>query len=292
VRTSTSARDIEVFLGERILRGRYAPGSDLPPMRELAAELGTSPSTISRALRELERQGLVKVLDRRGAFVPRTLPSGAVLRDDVAAELRRVLDRLALAGWSRDDADALVAQAMSASYSPPRRIVFTECNHTDLAEMAEQVATEIGRSVDAVLLHELDPDSESLRNAAIVVPMFHVAEAHEVLGDHPMIVPVGFAPSDDVVLSLASIPRSQQVGVIGINPRSQRRLEALARQYVAGTVRSCHVDDAAKLAAVCQWADVVVTTHAAVVPTSLTDGSRIIMVEFALDSPGLAAKLA
>jgi GntR family transcriptional regulator len=290
VRSSTSARDVEVFLGERILRGRYAPGSDLPPMRELAAELGTSPSTVSRALRELERQGLVKVLDRRGAFVPRSLPSGAVLRDDVAAELRRVLDRLQLAGWSRDDADALVAQALSAAYEPPRRIVFTECNRVDLIEMAAQVAAELGRTVDTVLLDDLDGDDPSLVDAAIVVPLFHVAEAHEVLPNHQMIVPVGFSPSDDVVLALASTQRSDHIGVVGINPRSQRRLEALSRQYVPGTVRSCHIDDAAKLVALYAWADVLVTTNAAALPDAKRP-ERTIVVDFVLDSPGLAAKL-
>jgi DNA-binding Lrp family transcriptional regulator len=260
-------------------------------MRELAAELGTSPSTISRALRELERQGLVKVLDRRGAFVPRSLPRGAVLRDDVAAELRRVLQRLHLAGWSRDDADALVAQAIHSAYAPPRRIVFTECNRVDLTEMAAQVASELGRPVDTILLDDLDPRDPSIIDAAIVVPLFHVAEAHEVLPEHQMIVPVGFSPSDDVVLALASTQRSDHIGVIGINARSQRRLDALSRQYVPGTVRSCSIDDHTKLAALGQWADVIVTTNAAALPDDIAPPKRIIVVDFVLDSPGLAAKL-
>ena len=43
-----SARDVEEALKERLLRGAYPAGSPLPWVRALAAELGTSPSTIGR----------------------------------------------------------------------------------------------------------------------------------------------------------------------------------------------------------------------------------------------------
>jgi DNA-binding GntR family transcriptional regulator len=64
-----SARDVEEALKEQLLRGAYPPGSPLPSVRALAAELGTSPSTVGRAVQELARQGWVTATSRRGAVV-------------------------------------------------------------------------------------------------------------------------------------------------------------------------------------------------------------------------------
>ena len=67
-----SARDVEEALKERLLRGAYPRGSFLPSVRALAAELGTSPSTVGRAVQELARQGWVTATSRRGAVVGAT----------------------------------------------------------------------------------------------------------------------------------------------------------------------------------------------------------------------------
>jgi len=53
-------------LRERCLRSE---SSMLPPLRRLSEELNVNHFTISRALRDLERDGLVKILPRRGIFI-------------------------------------------------------------------------------------------------------------------------------------------------------------------------------------------------------------------------------
>jgi len=53
-------------LRERCLR---AESSMLPPLRRLSEELSVNHFTISRALRDLERDGLVKIMPRRGIFI-------------------------------------------------------------------------------------------------------------------------------------------------------------------------------------------------------------------------------
>ena len=44
-------------------------GATLPPLRQLSSELNVNHFTISRALRDLQREGLVKILPRRGIFI-------------------------------------------------------------------------------------------------------------------------------------------------------------------------------------------------------------------------------
>jgi DNA-binding transcriptional MocR family regulator len=52
-----------------IATGRLAPGQRLPPQRELAGVIGVDLSTITRALAECERRGLVQGTVGRGTFV-------------------------------------------------------------------------------------------------------------------------------------------------------------------------------------------------------------------------------
>ena len=53
----------------RIVVGEWAPGSKVPGVRELAADLGVNPNTAQRALAELERQGLCRSERTAGRFV-------------------------------------------------------------------------------------------------------------------------------------------------------------------------------------------------------------------------------
>ncbi len=56
-------------LSAAILRGDYAPGSRLPPERDLAPALGTNRNTLREAIRRLEEAGLVSVRHGVGVTV-------------------------------------------------------------------------------------------------------------------------------------------------------------------------------------------------------------------------------
>ena len=72
-------------LRERIVTGRYPPGSHFPTVRDLAAEAGVNPNTMQRALAQLETDGLV--------ITNRTSGRTVTDREDVLAETRRQLAR-------------------------------------------------------------------------------------------------------------------------------------------------------------------------------------------------------
>jgi DNA-binding GntR family transcriptional regulator len=57
---------------ERLVRdavGKLEPGTQLPPIKTWAAELGTTRATLSRVLHKLESEGLVTVRHGWGTFV-------------------------------------------------------------------------------------------------------------------------------------------------------------------------------------------------------------------------------
>jgi DNA-binding transcriptional regulator YhcF (GntR family) len=55
--------------------GRLPPGTRLPTVRELAAQLGLAVNTVARAYRELETAGIVETRGRFGTFVARVDPA-------------------------------------------------------------------------------------------------------------------------------------------------------------------------------------------------------------------------
>jgi GntR family transcriptional regulator len=54
---------------ERADNGTLAPGTRLPAVRNLAAELGVAPHTVARAYKELEAAGIVATRGRNGTVV-------------------------------------------------------------------------------------------------------------------------------------------------------------------------------------------------------------------------------
>jgi DNA-binding GntR family transcriptional regulator len=58
-------------LAARIGAGELAPGTRLPPERDLAAEYGVAYNTLRRAVEELRNRGLVTTLRGHGNYVAR-----------------------------------------------------------------------------------------------------------------------------------------------------------------------------------------------------------------------------
>lgn len=74
--------------------GGLVPGDRLPPIRQLAGDLGVAPNTVARAYKELEADGVVASSGRRGTTVltpPRVDPTERIA-DDVAESVRAARD--------------------------------------------------------------------------------------------------------------------------------------------------------------------------------------------------------
>ena len=62
-----------------VAEGTLAPGSRMPTVRRLAADLGLAANTVARAYRELESDGVIATHGRKGTFV-----SSAVIDHDTS----------------------------------------------------------------------------------------------------------------------------------------------------------------------------------------------------------------
>ncbi|ALC82078.1 MULTISPECIES: GntR family transcriptional regulator [Bacillus] len=57
---------------ELCLRGIMKPGDKLPSVREMASMIIANPNTVSKAYKELEREGVIETLRGRGTFISET----------------------------------------------------------------------------------------------------------------------------------------------------------------------------------------------------------------------------
>ena len=85
--------------------------SSLPPVRQVAADLGVNLNTIAYAYRQLQKQGLVKVRHGAGAVV-----TSRLLREpteELRSQLGTALTHLALAGLKLSEVRLLVETELS-----------------------------------------------------------------------------------------------------------------------------------------------------------------------------------
>jgi GntR family transcriptional regulator len=97
------ADEIKALIASRELR----EGVALPPVRQVAADLGVNLNTIAAAYRELQKEGLLKVKHGSGAVV-NTAAAQSRKDTDIRKPLRAALAQMVLAGLSRTEILAAV----------------------------------------------------------------------------------------------------------------------------------------------------------------------------------------
>lgn len=94
-----------------IASGALAKGDELPPVRQLAADLGINLNTVARAYRELTSAGLLASVRGRGTVVIATVerasgPKGED-RKRIEAGVTAILNDAKIAGFSRDVVESI-----------------------------------------------------------------------------------------------------------------------------------------------------------------------------------------
>ena len=290
--TSLTAREVQEALEERISKGIYARGERLPPVRSIAAEFGSSPSTVSRALQEMMRNGWLEVQERQFVRVRKELPPKAIRTADIQRAIRSVAHKWKLWGGSQEELLSTIRDFVHEVFESDVHFVFTECNQNDLAFMGEQVASEIANvPMSRTLIDDLDA-AELLKNhAVVVVPYYHYAEVRERVGEDVPVVPLHSSPSTETLDELLTIPPEAHVLVVGHNKRSVARLSGMVRDYSGARMTGVTKDETAKIAKALPSTDVVVAVRDAAEGLAKEKGiKRLITVRFVLES-SLRSKL-
>jgi len=94
-----------------IAKGDLTEGSALPPVRQVAADLGVNLNTVAAAYRELQREGLISVRHGSGAIVT-SRTSVESSEDAMRKPLRAALTQFVLAGMPRGEIMGVVREEL------------------------------------------------------------------------------------------------------------------------------------------------------------------------------------
>jgi DNA-binding transcriptional MocR family regulator len=129
--TGSTASAIASSVEEAIRENTLAPGSRLPTIRALAADLGVSPMTVASAYRELRRRGLLTTAGRRGTRVSARPPLPVTTAPLVPIGARDL-------ATGNPDPELLPAAAAALADLDPRPRAQPESNKVErLVELAE-----------------------------------------------------------------------------------------------------------------------------------------------------------
>ena len=103
-----------------IERGDLAPGSALPTVRQLAADLGVAPNTVARAYADMQSEGWLVGEGRRGTRVAEHTPSadGRARTQALRASIVEFFDGLRYRGFTRAEIDREVGRMIAESGTP------------------------------------------------------------------------------------------------------------------------------------------------------------------------------
>lgn len=275
-----SVDDVYVAILERLGTGAFPLGSRLPSCRMLAEDLGSNPSTVSRALQRLAADGLVRTEERRGSFVTATerrMPDATAQITDAVA---RIVARATSAGLDRAAIEAMFAAALDEA-SSTATVAFVECNEFDLSRMSQLVENATGVSLRPLLIDDLGSGWRDHYDA-VAVPLFHLAEVAGISSGLERVLELNFLPAPAALRRIAMVDPGRDVVVMQPTARGVERMTSLVRQYYPGTVVPRH----GGLDSLAETPDdaVVVTTHAiGITPEQEKAMPDVIVVDWELD---------
>ena len=105
-----------------VMLGRFAPGDQLPPLREVVEALAINPNTVVKAYAELEHEGLVVRRQGMGTFVASAPPAGVLVAPPAVRDsLLRWVRRARATGLSGEQIRLLVSVALDENATDAER---------------------------------------------------------------------------------------------------------------------------------------------------------------------------
>ncbi len=212
-----------------VVTGRILPGDKLPSVREVASALGVSPTTVTRAYRELETAGLAVSHPGAGFFVLPTDESQSGPHGQIRARAAEFLDDAVREGVPVDQ----VLQILLAEIAEMRAklahldlvlICKRDGRREELAMHLRHALLDLRVEVTPVALEDVGADIDGwlprLKKARHVLCLaFDLKEIQSLLAVHDIgVVPILGTLREDVQERLTSLEPGTRVGVIASSP--------------------------------------------------------------------------
>jgi DNA-binding transcriptional regulator YhcF (GntR family) len=261
------AVDIEQMLVEQIKTGIYGAGQKLPPVRELATQLGVNKNTVVKAYESLGQKGYTESIQGNGTFV-RGEPSG-FLRDSETIwqdQLEQVFRIAKQAGIDRSELIREIGNCIEQVFGEgDPQVAFIECNAFDIETLGHKVKSLTGYNLYGMLLSDFltRPQAISEEYDLLVTTFFHLGEVEQALDalTRERVVGIHATPTQDALLKIARL-QGQVLGIVADLPRAAEWLLHIVQTYLPNvTVIQASLDDKTRLQAMLEKADAIVVTQ-------------------------------
>lgn len=207
---------------EAIINGALKPGDKLPTERYLSEALGLARGTVNKAYDELEKTGIIEVVQGSGSYVSRKDEIPEEDRKEIADEyIGELLSRLVDLSFTPDEIKAMVDIAISQIKNPQRKvnIAVIECNPESLATFKEQFKSFENTAVRLFMLEDVikysNPEKVFEDYDIIITTVTHyesIVSMMHVLKDR--IFKVAVSPTQETIIKIATASKDAQIGVI------------------------------------------------------------------------------
>ncbi|WP_435251907.1 aminotransferase class I/II-fold pyridoxal phosphate-dependent enzyme [Streptomyces tendae] len=225
--TGRGAAEISASVERAVGSGELRPGQPLPPMRELAQNLGVNPNTVAAAYRTLRERGVIETAGRRGSRV-RAKP----------ATTGREFIRVEVPAGVRDVSDGNPDSALLPALGPVFAAAAGQGDREPVMYGHAPVDPELARVARAELDADGVPDGPVAVTSGSLDAMERVLAAHLKAGDAVAVEDPGWGSLLDLVpaLGLRTVP----VGVDdqGPLPEDVRRVLAAGARALVVTDRA------------------------------------------------------
>ena len=279
-----------------IMSGDYEPGSALPSIRELTAQLGIHRNTVHRVYLELQASGLLVSRPGKGVFVNDTLTEAISLKkmnavDGLIEQYFHDANRL---GINPNTLVRLAGQRALGYDSHHPIVAFVECTAHQSQECARDLGEAFGIKVHHLLLDDLRKSNgdllESLQH--IVTSIFHFDEVKKlVAGSERWVHAITYDLHAATRKVLRELPNDRKLGFICHDANTEEVIGAQVMERVAdGVFVGCaNIESAKHALELIKKVDTVILTEPAAefCIANCTPDHELLELHFALNQPSV-----
>ena len=295
-----SAVPLHIQLKEQIryaiMSGEYEPGSPLPSIRELTAQLNIHRNTVHRVYLELQASGLLLSRPGKGVFVNDSLSDVISVREMNAVDevIERVFWNANELGINPATLTKLMGQRAPSFDARHPIVTFVECTAHQSMECAKDLGEAFGITVHHLLLEDLrdNPDAISPQVRHIVTSIFHFDEVSKLVeGSQRRVHPVTYDLHAATRKTLREISPKARLGFICHDANTEEVIGAqiLERVPEGVPVGCANLESPQHALELIQKVDTVILTEPAAefCIKNCTPTHELLELHFALNQPSV-----
>lgn len=205
-----------------IKRGELKAGDRLPTERELSLQLGVARGTVKKAYGELADNNIIEVIQGSGSYVYAEQEVFSGERRKIAMELvDETISKLDFWDFSIKEIETMIKISIAKRERTDRlvRVAIIDCNPESLSIFKKQLLYLPNILISVFMVETIIMDDDPCSLVAdydlILTTETHYGQISSSLANaHGKLLPVAMAPSRHTIVSVTTLPKDAQIGIV------------------------------------------------------------------------------